>query len=147
MKSITDGQIAQFRQDLRHFTRWMDKINKASCRHEINVAQCHIMMELGTQSQMTVNDLAHQMKLDKSTISRQVESIVSADMAVRVPDKEDRRKVEVSLSKNGSKLYKQINKEMDQNFACAFVGISSDDIDTFLTVFSKLSNQEIETNE
>lgn len=147
MKSITDGQIAQFRHDLRQFTRWMDKINKASCRHEINVAQCHIMMELGTQSQMTVNDLAHQMKLDKSTISRQVESIVSSDMAIRVPDKEDRRKVEVSLSKKGSKLYKQINKEMDQNFASAFAGISSDDIDTFLTVFSKLSNQEIQTYE
>ncbi len=147
MKSITDDQIAQFRHDLRHFTRWMDKINKASCRHEINVAQCHIMMELGTQSQMTVNDLAHQMKLDKSTISRQVESVVAAEMATRIPGQEDRRKVEVSLSKKGHKLYNQINKEMDQHFASAFAGISSQDIDTFLTVFSKLSNQEIQTNE
>ena len=139
MKVISKGQIAQFRHDLRHFTRWIDKMNKTSCREEINVAQCHIMMELGAQSQMTVNDLALNMKLDKSTISRQVESIVTTDIATRVSAKEDRRKVEVSLSKKGRRLYNQINKEMDQNFASAFAGISTDDFDIFLSVFSKLS--------
>lgn len=139
MRTISTKQIAQFRHDLRHFTRWIDKMNKTSCREEINVAQCHIMMELGAHPQMTVNDLAINMKLDKSTISRQVESIVTSNIATRVPAKKDRRKVEVSLSKNGRKLYNQINKEMDQNFASAFTGISKDDIDIFLSVFSKLS--------
>ena len=140
MSKISQGQIAQFRHDLRHFTRWIDKINKASCHQEINVAQCHIMMELGTQSSMTVNELSEQMRLDKSTISRQVESIVSSEVATRIPNKEDRRKVAVSLSKKGRKLYNQINKEMDENFASAFAGIPSADIDTFLSVFSKLSH-------
>ena len=142
MATIKADQLSSFRQDLRLFTRWIDKINKLSCHLDINVAQCHVIMELGDRPSITVNELARQMRLDKSTISRQVENIVSSKIATRIPGKKDRRKVEISLDQKGLNLYKRINKEMDQNFASAFEGISNEDIKVFLRVFHQLSQTE-----
>lgn len=143
MATIKADQLSSFRHDLRYFTRWIDKINKASCHLDINVAQCHVIMELGVQPSKTVNELATLMRLDKSTISRQVENIVSSKIATRTPGKDDRRKVKVCLNQKGLKLYNRINEEMNQNFTSAFEGISKEELKVFLKVFHQLSQTEL----
>ena len=105
--------IKHFREIIRIFEREIFLQNNASCCDGISLAQCHTMLEIEKHSEISVSELARNMKLDKSTVSRTVDGLVNIGMVDRVVPKENRRKAMINLTGNGSQICSTINYTND----------------------------------
>ncbi len=131
--------IESFRIDLRRFERAIAQLNKSHCCLGINVPQCHTIMEIGLAESLTLKALAQKMDLDKSTVSRQIDNLVKADLVKREIPVSDRRKVQITLSAQGKEIYREMNAAINERFQAAFEGIAAEDMEVFRQVFEQLS--------
>ena len=93
--------IKQIRAVLRILDRELYLQNNASCCNGISLAQCHTLLEIEKEGELSVSELAKKLSLDKSTVSRTVDGLVNIQMVDRITPKENRRKALVNLTDSG----------------------------------------------
>jgi DNA-binding MarR family transcriptional regulator len=82
------------------------------CCHDISVTQCYALEALAVRGELTLNELAGELYLDKSTASRVVDSLVAKGYAERRPHPEDGRALQLSITRAGRRLYEKIDAEL-----------------------------------
>lgn len=82
----------------------------------ITMAQCHALVEIGRAKSISLNELAELINLEKSTMSRTVNNLVTSELAKRDIDPQDRRYASISLTNSGLKLYEDIEGGMNLYF-------------------------------
>ncbi len=87
------------------------------------VSQCHAIVEIGRANEISLNELAELLSLDKSTMSRTINNLVESDLAVRELHPEDRRYVTIKLTDEGMKVFKNIESSMEQYYKSIFSSI------------------------
>ena len=135
-------KIREFRNRLRAFERKLwdqlnDQLNDESCNN-VSHAQCHTILALGEQGRTTIGELAKSMGLDKSTLSRTIDSLVKKKLVDRVPNPSDRRYTLISLTKGGESTCKQINSTNDAYFERIFKAIPKGEHDKIIQSFELL---------
>jgi DNA-binding MarR family transcriptional regulator len=98
---------------------------------EINPAQGRILFALWQKDGISIQELAKKTSLEKSTLTSMLDRLEDTGHLVRVPSKEDRRKIIVNLTVKDKKLqnaYMQISKEMTELF---YKGLTKKEIDNF----------------
>ena len=75
----------------------------------VTPAQCHVLLELADSDGTSLVELSERLKLDASTLSRTVDSLVRAGLVDRAPDPESRRSVRLSLTAEGMKKVEVID--------------------------------------
>ncbi len=93
--------------------------SKVSCCN-VSLSQCHAVVEIGRAAEMSLNDLAQVLNLDKSTMSRVVNTLVENEYVDRLIDQADRRYIRISLTEKGKHLYQSIENNMNQYFEDIF---------------------------
>ena len=83
-----------------------------ACCCGVTLTQCHAIVEIGREKEITLNALAELLNVDKSTISRTIDNLVSLDFVTREIHPENRRCIKISLSKNGEEVYEKIEHSM-----------------------------------
>jgi DNA-binding MarR family transcriptional regulator len=78
------------------------------CCHDISVTQCYALETLVRQGARTLNDLAAQLYLDKSTASRVVDALERKGYVTRQPHPEDRRALLLDATAAGRELENRI---------------------------------------
>src|SRR5262245_16003138 len=78
------------------------------CCHDISVTQCYALEALATHDGRTLNELAAELFLDKSTASRVVDALVAKGYAVRSPHPADGRAVLLTGTARGGGLYGEV---------------------------------------
>lgn len=113
-----EKQVKKLRETMRMMVRRLGILERgeASCCG-ITMAQCHVIVELGRAGKMSLNDLAELLRLDKSTVSRSVDNLVSTGLVLRETDPGDRRYVTLTLSDNGVRVFADLEKRMETYFA------------------------------
>lgn len=111
-------QVKRLRETMRMLVRRLGVLERseASCCG-ITFAQCHVLVELGNAEKLSVNDLADSLRLDKSTVSRSVDNLVSTGLVLREPDPDDRRYVTLRLSEKGTRVFADLERRMESYFA------------------------------
>lgn len=110
-------QIQLFREYTRQLECNLGNMNTADCcQCGVNESQCFAIVEIGRRPGISVKDLAGILKVDKSGISRSVEELVKKGLVVREPSKEDRRYVNLSLTKEGNEQFEKIEHDMYLEF-------------------------------
>ena len=89
--------------------------NEASCCG-MTLGQCHAIVEIGRAGEISLNELAEVLTLDKSTMSRAVNNLGDQGYAVREADKADRRYIKIVLTDQGTNMYKSIEGGMELYF-------------------------------
>lgn len=84
----------------------------ASCG-DTGSTQCFILGEVYRIGPVTLADLGRRLALDKSWISRAVESLVQEGFLVKESHSGDRRSVLISLSKAGKKRYEELDRSLN----------------------------------
>ena len=74
------------------------------CCHDISVTQCYALETLVRQGEKTLNDLAAQLYLDKSTASRVVDALERKGYVTRRPHPDDRRALLLEATAAGREL-------------------------------------------
>ncbi|MDR3564050.1 MAG: MarR family transcriptional regulator [Negativicutes bacterium] len=125
MSNSNQAQI--LRESLRLLVRRLGVLERgeASCC-DITLSQCHTIVEIGRAGTMSLNTLAETLGLDKSTVSRSVDKLVSDGIIVREADAEDRRYLNLRLSEKGQSLFQEVEKRMAVYFAEVIAAIPAD---------------------
>jgi len=108
--------VREFRNILRKFERVIDTQNQSACCCNVTVPQCHLLMELDRSDDTTLNELSARLGLDKSSVSRTVESLVNKGMVDRIIPKDNRRTTRIRLTKQGKDTCRTINRDNDKYF-------------------------------
>ncbi|HXT19763.1 MAG TPA: MarR family transcriptional regulator [Thermoanaerobaculia bacterium] len=82
------------------------------CCHDVSVTQCYALEALVGRGELTLNELARELYLDKSTASRVVDALVAKGYAERGPHPQDGRAVRLTPTRAGRKLYETIDAEL-----------------------------------
>ena len=80
VEAMENKYINQFREIIRIFDREVSFQNSASCCNGISVAQCHTLLEIENNNEISISELAGNLSLDKSTVSRTVEGLVNINL-------------------------------------------------------------------
>ena len=125
----------------RIFTRKLKEYNI-----EINPAQGRIMFVLWREDEIPINELAKKTSLGKSTLTSMLDRLEESGLIVRVPSKEDRRKILIKRTekdKSFQNLYIQISQDMTKLY---YKGFSREEIDQFeqylVRIFDNLATYE-----
>ena len=104
-------RIRSFRKLLRLFERLTaNQTRQYSCCQGVTLAQCHTILEIEDLGQATSVELSKRLGLDKSTLSRTIDGLVSIGLAERAAHPTDRRFNLLSLTTKGQEVADQINQ-------------------------------------
>ncbi|MGE5379664.1 MAG: MarR family winged helix-turn-helix transcriptional regulator [Methylocystaceae bacterium] len=126
-------EARRLRETLRQLARRLDisNQNEASCCG-LGLTHCHALVEVGRRGEMSVNELADLLGLDKSTISRTVNTLVEQTLFKREPDPQDRRFVSLCLSSRGEEALRLIETTMEDYYLQVYDAIPAEKRDQVL---------------
>lgn len=123
-KTVSATNIRIFRKALRKFERIVSTLQKDnSCCVGATFAQCHVLLEIEELGETTIAELAGSLRLDKSTLSRTIDGLVTTGLVERKPNPADRRFTLLSLTKSGKKTCDNFNKANDEYYEQVFRAI------------------------
>ena len=143
---MTNIPVNEFRRILRNFERELNFQNQSGCCCGVTITQCHTLMELVLKDNVTVNELAKRLHLDKSTVSRTIDNLVQADLVGREIPLSNRRTTRIKLTEKGHSFCKTINEGNNQYFLKALHAIPSEKLVDFIQSFEKFTNEMIRLN-
>ncbi len=111
--------------------RIFDKMLKDNGITDLNTAQGRIIFSLWQKDNISIVELTHLTALGKTTLTSMLERLEQVGYIVREPDKEDKRKIVVSLTEKSKKLrdkYEDVSRQMLNLF---YKGLSEEEIDVF----------------
>jgi DNA-binding MarR family transcriptional regulator len=82
------------------------------CCYDISVSQCYALEAVVRGEEMTLNDLAARLYLDKSTASRVVDALERKGYVERQPHPEDRRSLLLRPTPAGREMERKIRRDM-----------------------------------
>jgi len=80
----------------------------------VSLAQSHVIYEIAKRPELTLNELAERLGLDKSTTSRHVQGLVKGGYVVRRPSADDRRYVTLRLTEAGWERQREITAQITE---------------------------------
>lgn len=108
--------------DLREMTRELVKSlslldrDRASCCG-VTMAQCHAIVEIGSLERVAPSVLAEILRLDRSTVTRLVDSLEAQEFLKREKDSTDRRSQVLALTEKGEKFFRATEETMEEFYA------------------------------
>jgi len=82
------------------------------CCHDISVTQCNALETLVRLGPRTLNELAAELYLDKSTASRVVTTLERKGYVVRQQHPRDKRSILIDLTTSGKRLHAKIERDL-----------------------------------
>jgi len=146
MNEIDKSTVRRFREYIRHAERELDIQNESCCTDGITLRQCHALMEISQRETLSLGELTDRLYLDKSTVSRTVEGLVRDNLVNRNIPGNNRRKVDISLTKQGEAVCDRINRDNDDFFSEALQSVPAEDLPVFLRSFELMVDQMIRSN-
>ncbi len=134
-------ELRRFRRGLRALERRVEQAleDQTSCCG-VSAAQCHLVLEIAEAGPSSIGFFAERLELDLSTLSRTVESLVQAGLALRAADPGDRRRQLVALSAAGAERARAINQSCDAYYAALLAGLPAGLREAALEVVPLLAN-------
>jgi len=92
----------------------------------VSISQCHAIVEVGRAEEISLNELAKILTLDKSTMSRTINKLVEDCLVARELHQEDRRYITIKLTCSGTKIFENIEATMGKYYNDIFMNIQED---------------------
>lgn len=118
---MSNNNIREFRRLLRRFEQQTQTQANNCCG--ISVPQCQALLEIEYLRNSSLKRISESLRLDTSTLSRTVDSLVKLDLVQRTPNSEDRRYLVLSLTEKGQKTCDEINGASDLYYQRVFQAI------------------------
>jgi len=143
---MVDIPVSEFRRILRNFERELNFQNQTGCCCGVTITQCHTLLELTLKDNVTINELAKRLHLDKSTVSRTIDNLVQNKLVDREIPSSNRRTTRIKLTPNGHSVSKKINKGNNHYYSQALRTIPSEKLVDFLQAFEQLTTEMMRLN-
>jgi len=140
-KDAGTEKIKEFRKSLRKLERKLAERldgNAACCG--VTVAQCHTLLAIEERTHTTITELAAELELDKSTLSRTIENLVGTGLVSRETNADNRRSQHIRLTPEGVKTISAIHEQSNDFFTTVFADIPSSKHHIVIEGLSLLAN-------
>lgn len=77
--------------------------------------QCHLLTELGRSGPLTASDLAARVLLERSWVSRALDTMVERGLVTKAQDPNDARSRLVTLTADGERTVRELNRTLDEH--------------------------------
>ncbi len=131
--------IQHLREIMRIFDRELFYQNNASCCNGVSLAQCHTLLEIEKKNEISISELASNLSLDKSTVSRTVDGLVNINLVDRVIPENNRRKAILNLTENGRQICSTINYTNDNYINRILTDFTVEEREEFLRLLKKFT--------
>jgi DNA-binding MarR family transcriptional regulator len=115
---MDNEKIREFRRLLRQFEQQTQLQTDTCCG--ITMPSCQALLEIEYLGQSSLKQLAKNLGLDPSTLSRTVDGLVNLDLVQRTPNQEDRRYLVLSLTAKGQQTCSEVNASSDHFYTRVF---------------------------
>jgi len=132
MTPITTTTDQQLEQDSRALFAAVRKLlrtyqfrdRQRTCYYDISVTQCYALEALAQRGAMGVNDLSSELRLEKSSASRMLDSLEDKGYVRRKADPRDGRARLVEMTEKGWRVHDQIVEELVNEKREILTGVS-----------------------
>ncbi|UCD38202.1 MAG: MarR family transcriptional regulator [Fidelibacterota bacterium] len=118
MNRTTNNQAEQLYQVFSALVKgyqFRDRNKVTSCG--VSVTQCYTLEVLYDHGALTMSQLAGQLYLDVSTITRIMDQLVASKLVRRISDKQDRRVIRAEITRKGQNLVANIRSSLLGEYA------------------------------
>lgn len=143
MRNTENQTIKKFRELLRRFEREIFVQTNECCCSNVTLAQCHTLLEIESKEKETLTELANNLGLDKSTISRTVDGLVNIGLIDRTIPAENRRTSILQLTQAGINVCHTINGNNDKYIEETLSVLSDQEKDELIRLFEKITSQMV----
>lgn len=98
-----------------------------------------VLVRLGSLAPVRLSDLAQDLGVDVSTVSRQVQSLEHKGLVDRGPDPDDGRAVRLELTRKGRAVMKKMQAAWQETIAGVLVDWKADDIAEFAVLLGRFA--------
>jgi putative acetyltransferase len=119
--------ILETREASRRLVRELDVIKEKIGLAGINYTHGHVLLYLESKGLLTIAELAELLRLDKSTTSRAVQSLIRRGYLRYEKDNADRRIKPVALTDKGTKLVLRIHEIANEEVSAALRGLTAEE--------------------
>lgn len=133
--------IRKFRNYLRQFERELFFQNISSCCNGVTLPQCHALLEIENNEEITITELANKLTLEKSTVSRTIDNLVKKGFIIREIPPDNRRITKLTLSVEGVKTCNNINWNNDIFISEAMAALDEREQTDFIGLFEKITKK------
>ncbi|MDO9508914.1 MAG: MarR family transcriptional regulator [Thermovirgaceae bacterium] len=111
----TREQAIGLREATRELVRSLSLLDKdrASCCG-VTLSQCHAIVGIGGVGRIAPSVLAELLRLDRSTVTRVVDSLVAQGFVLREQEPADRRSIVLGLTEKGQEFFVSTEKAMEE---------------------------------
>jgi MarR family transcriptional regulator, 2-MHQ and catechol-resistance regulon repressor len=109
------------------------------CCFGVSVSQCHALEALGQAGELTMGELASQMHLSVSTVTRVVDQLVARGLAQRGEDAKDRRVCCVEPTPKGRELLGRISAELLEGETAILTKVPAEHRESVIHALEELS--------
>jgi DNA-binding MarR family transcriptional regulator len=140
-ENVSTESIKEFRKSLRKLQRKLaEQLDGDSVCCTVTVAQCHTLLAIEEKEHTTITELAVELELDKSTLSRTIESLVVMGLVNRETNTDNRRSQHIRLTGEGEKTVAGIHDQWRSFFTSLFAGIPKSKHTVVIEGLSLLAN-------
>jgi DNA-binding MarR family transcriptional regulator/N-acetylglutamate synthase-like GNAT family acetyltransferase len=132
-------QITNIRASSRLLVRELGVLDKVAAGTELSLSAVHAILEIGNRELFNARDLGECLRLEKSTISRLIQSLLKQGLLERQASEKDARERILSLTSAGQDLFKKINHHADSRVSAALQTLSGADTSTVTSGLSLYS--------
>ncbi len=109
------------------------------CCHGISITQYYALAALGETGKLSMGELARQMRLNVSTMTRIVDQLVAKSLVHRWMDPQDHRVCDVALTQQGRSLLGEITGELLETEKAILCCIHPEERETLIVALRELS--------
>lgn len=134
-------KILELRLEVQRFIRLFGVMEQSvtPCGFPLSISQVMALQEL-EKNVLTVNELAKHLLLERSTVSRLVDSLVKGDFVKRETNDNNRREVNLSLTPKGLNAVQRVREQSVQFFQTLLKNIPDLKQQQILESFQYLTN-------
>jgi putative acetyltransferase len=121
------SQIHPIRQAARQLVRELNLLDGNFCIEGFSFSECHLLTELEAMATATASELGDRLVLEKSTMSRLINGLLTRGIIESRQDSTDRRKRLLNLTEKGRSAASQLNSLSDRQVLSALEFLSPAD--------------------
>lgn len=117
-------EISEFRRVLRRFEREINiHLRDQGCCSGLTTSECHVLLAISEQKEATTVELSKELAIDKSNLSKIINSLVELGYVERIASREDRRFAKIQVTKKGRSKSRDINRSSNAHYKKVFENI------------------------
>jgi MarR family 2-MHQ and catechol resistance regulon transcriptional repressor len=128
------GYLRTLKERIHRTDKWNPRTSAV-----LNVQEAHALLSIGTGGRMAMSEIAGRLQLSLSSMTAVIDKLEKKKFVLRGRQKEDRRVVEVRLTRAGRKFYDFV-EEAHVRFTASFLEtLSAGEQDMLLKLFRKIT--------